>query len=86
MKAIGASFSQLITSVMVSRLVLNLRSLSSPELRMSISDGDRDGAFKALALRTIGNLGEDFDTEDSAPETRSMQLRKMSVRGRGRLV
>jgi len=55
---------------------------------MSISDGDRDGAFKALALRTIGNLGEDFqvDTEDSAPETRSMQLRKMSVRGRGRLV
>jgi len=53
---------------------------------MSISEGDRDGAFKALALRTIGNLGEDFDTGDSAPETRSMQLRKMSVRGRGRLV
>ena len=86
MKAIGASFSQLITSVMVSRLVLNLRSISFPESRMSILDGSRDAAFKALALRTIGNLGEDFDNEDSTPETRSMQLRKMNVRGRGRLV
>jgi len=53
---------------------------------MSILDGSRDAAFKALALRTIGNLGEDFDNEDSTPETRNMQLRKMNVRGRGRLV
>jgi len=71
---------------MVSRLVLNLRSISFPESRMSILDGSRDAAFKALALRTIGNLGEDFDNEDSTPETRNMQLRKMNVRGRGRLV
>jgi len=71
---------------MVSRLVLNLRSISVPESRISILDEGRDAAFKALALRTIGNLGEDFDSEESTLETRSMQLRKMNVQGRGRLV
>ncbi|EDR04975.1 uncharacterized protein LACBIDRAFT_330209 [Laccaria bicolor S238N-H82] len=66
LKAVGASFSQLITATMISRLVLNLRSLSY------VSDG-HDAALlpsrnidthkNAFVARTIvGNLGEDMET------------------------
>jgi len=63
LRALGASFSQLITSVMISRLVLNLRSVytnteddsdsASPiKIRRVIPD-------QSFLTRTIGNLGED---------------------------
>ncbi|KIM42726.1 hypothetical protein M413DRAFT_122450 [Hebeloma cylindrosporum] len=65
LRALGASFSQMITSVMISRLVLNLRSLSTeyhssppgpnqgPNMRGGIPD-------QSFLTRTIGNLGEDM--------------------------
>jgi len=70
LKAVGASFSQLITSVMISRLVLNLRSLSESTATDTSLRG-RDIYFRqphfrkqseenALLTMTIGNLGEDF--------------------------
>ncbi|KAG7096412.1 hypothetical protein E1B28_003852 [Marasmius oreades] len=60
LKAIGASFSQMITSVMVSRLVLNLRGVGEqprprPNLRSAQQPND-------IMTRTIGNLGEEFRT------------------------
>jgi len=67
LKAIGASFSQLITATMISRLVLNLRSLSyvsdsqkEAAVPLQISDPHRD--ISAFVARTIGNLGEEMDT------------------------
>jgi len=56
LKAIGASFSQLITATMVSRLVLNIR--------MSQSDSPPEefpGPMRFMD-RTIGNLGEELET------------------------
>jgi len=56
LKPIGASFSQLATSVMISRLVLNLRSgKDNPEPYGSAP------AMKFMT-RTIGNLGEEMTT------------------------
>lgn len=67
LKAVGASFSQLITATMISRLVLNLRSLSyvsnsqqEPAVPLRSSDPHRD--ISAFVARTIGNLGEEMDT------------------------
>lgn len=67
LKAIGASFSQLITATMISRLVLNLKSLSyvsdsqqEAAVPLQFSDPHRD--ISAFVARTIGNLGEEMDT------------------------
>ena len=61
LKAIGASFSQLITATMISRLVLNLRTSSS-----GLAPGEYPVLTPAAPMkfmeRTIGNLGEDLDT------------------------
>jgi hypothetical protein len=57
LKAIGASFSQLITATMISRLVLNLRSAGE----------DRIPGYQNIHVttrimdRTIGNLGEELE-------------------------
>ncbi|GLB39350.1 hypothetical protein LshimejAT787_0605120 [Lyophyllum shimeji] len=60
LKAIGASFSQLITSTMVSRLVLNLRSAATYT--------SFESAHRPLSLmeKTIGHLGEgiEYSRED----------------------
>jgi len=59
LKFLGASFSQLMTAVMISRLVLNLRSVStehhphSPGMHRDIPD-------QSFLTRTIGNLGGDM--------------------------
>jgi hypothetical protein len=62
LKAIGASFSQLITATMISRLVLNLR--SSPS---GLPPGEHAGQTLIAPIkfmeRTIGNLGEELETE-----------------------
>ena len=67
LKAIGASFSQLITATMISRLVLNLRSLSyvsdsqqEAAVPLQFSDPNRD--ISVFVARTIGNLGGEMDT------------------------
>ncbi|KAH8822977.1 hypothetical protein DL96DRAFT_327697 [Flagelloscypha sp. PMI_526] len=76
LKAVGASFSQLITSVMISRLVLNLRAVGDAK---TASENTLNGSSYGMAFaprltynsqgattkddfmsRTIGNLGEDL--------------------------
>ncbi|KAF8815776.1 hypothetical protein BYT27DRAFT_6655343 [Phlegmacium glaucopus] len=73
LKAIGASFSQLMTSVMISRIVLNLRSVSESR-SLSASRGAvglieyhqiRQFDDNSLLTMVIGNLGEDFKDNDS---------------------
>ncbi|KAF5380188.1 hypothetical protein D9615_006187 [Tricholomella constricta] len=59
LKAIGASFSQLITSTMVSRLVLNLRSSSV----LNMEEGATQPKTMHFMARTIGDLGEDMETK-----------------------
>lgn len=74
LKAIGASFSQLITSTMVSRLVLNLRSAST------LSSQDDHKTSRTFMDRTIGNLGEDveletiIDQEEFHEETEDLEM------------
>ena len=68
MKAVGASFSQLITATMISRLVLNLRSAArSPP--GGTYDGPSAGAAMKFMTRTVGNLGEELGTifDDNEP-------------------
>ncbi|KAF9040757.1 hypothetical protein BJ165DRAFT_1596203 [Panaeolus papilionaceus] len=76
LKAIGATFSKLITSVMISRLVLNLRSLSS-EAQDQDTIVTALGTFhvrgattgrSAFMTRTIGNLLQDFLASDEEEE------------------
>ncbi|KAF9056979.1 hypothetical protein BJ165DRAFT_1335673 [Panaeolus papilionaceus] len=73
LKAVGATFSQLITSVMVSRLVLNLRS-SDPSAREDTGLSSYSSGFQArrrddsFMTRTLGNLGEDLIGEDTSRE------------------
>ncbi|KIM42725.1 hypothetical protein M413DRAFT_122455 [Hebeloma cylindrosporum] len=65
LRALGASFSQMITAVMISRLVLNLRSVSTehhssppgPYQGPNVRGGIPDQSF---LTRTIGNLGGDM--------------------------
>ncbi|RDB18705.1 hypothetical protein Hypma_014732 [Hypsizygus marmoreus] len=64
LKAIGASFSQLITATMVSRLVLNLRSASALTDGATIDDSYQPKASIRFMTRTIGNLGEEVETYD----------------------
>ncbi|KAG7090646.1 hypothetical protein E1B28_009747 [Marasmius oreades] len=79
LKAIGASFSQMITSVMISRLVLNLRGVGE-SLVDGVGPGEQPRSLPNLAFgqppadimsRTIGNLGEEFRTwkEDISPSS-----------------
>lgn len=77
LKAVGASFSQLLTSVMISRLVLNLRAVSNKTANRT-STNLSTGIYtypttKIWHLETsfmdyaIGNLGEEFvDPEPKA--------------------
>jgi hypothetical protein len=61
LRAIGASFSQLITATMISRLVLNLRSVSdfsSNEYRA----GRTTNAPMKFMTRAVGNLGGELET------------------------
>ncbi|KAF9458920.1 hypothetical protein BDZ94DRAFT_1312825 [Collybia nuda] len=60
LKVIGASFSQLITATMISRLVINLRSADADSLgqETNLNQTTRMG----FMTRTIGNLGEELDT------------------------
>ncbi|KAG5637583.1 hypothetical protein H0H81_004034 [Sphagnurus paluster] len=80
-KAIGASFSQLITTTMVSRLVLNLRSAST----FSSEDDSIPTNFSVrFMINTIGNLGGDLETilddvGDDAYEAIPMQISKMDI-------
>ncbi|KAJ3504644.1 hypothetical protein NLJ89_g7831 [Agrocybe chaxingu] len=67
LRAIGASFSQLITALMVSRLVLNLRSNpTSEEDDRSVSYnvrfvGTGKDTVSTIWARTLGDLGEDVE-------------------------
>ncbi|KIM42738.1 hypothetical protein M413DRAFT_444405 [Hebeloma cylindrosporum] len=56
LKAVGATFSQLITAVMISRLVLNLRSVST-EYHSGSSGPNMHRPDQSFMTRTIGNLG-----------------------------
>jgi hypothetical protein len=62
LKAVGASFSQLITAVMISRLVLNLRSAVSTEYHSGSSGINIHRVIpdQSFLTRTIGNLGEEM--------------------------
>ncbi|PPQ76081.1 hypothetical protein CVT24_003653 [Panaeolus cyanescens] len=66
LKAVGATFSELITSVMISRLVLNLRATASLPPNSSSTGTRRHGTIEldTFIARTIGNLGEDFIMEE----------------------
>jgi len=59
LKVVGAQFTQLITSIMISRLVLNLRS-AKDTIRYGDSTGP-SGAIRFVA-GAVGNLGEELDT------------------------
>ena len=63
LKAIGASFSQLITSTMISRLVLNLRSVSQN------TDSQRGDSIPAASsanhIPRAGNPGEELEDDSS---------------------
>jgi len=75
LKNIGASFSLLMTSVMISRLVLNLRSITQPESTTTISSLNfriphfqNPSEENTLLTMTIGNLGGDIRfSRDSDP-------------------
>ncbi|KAF8226588.1 hypothetical protein L208DRAFT_1380139 [Tricholoma matsutake] len=58
LKAIGASFSHMLTSTMISRLVLNLRSVADS----SRFDGPTATRPMKFMTRAIGNLGEQLET------------------------
>ncbi|KAG5652681.1 hypothetical protein H0H81_004118 [Sphagnurus paluster] len=57
-KAIGASFAQLITATMVSRLVLNLRSTTT----FSSEDDPTPTFSMRFRVNTVGNLGGELET------------------------
>ncbi|KAF9466554.1 hypothetical protein BDZ94DRAFT_1306148 [Collybia nuda] len=64
LKAVGAAFSKLITSTMVSRLVLNLRSPSALAPSGHLSRGVQltSGAHMKFVTLTVGNLGEEMQS------------------------
>jgi len=71
--ALGAPFGQLLTNVMVSRLVLNLRYSSEPpehDPRVSGFNMQKRIADQPFMIRTIGNLGEDLIFSGSSTEDR----------------
>jgi hypothetical protein len=61
LKAIGASFSQLLTSTMISRLVLNLRAVAESSLNPRF-DGPTATTPMKFMTRAIGNLGGELET------------------------
>jgi hypothetical protein len=83
---VGASFSQLITNVMISRLVLNLRSVSAEHYSSSSGFNARRGVVdQSFLTRTIGNLGEDmidsgYSTQDTKGEEQKILLVNISNR------
>jgi len=87
LKAVGASFSQLITNVMISRLVLNLRSLSTEHYSGSSGHKMHRGVVdQSFLTRTIGNLGEDmidsgyYSQSDAKEKEREIPLVNISKR------
>jgi len=70
LKAVGASFSQLITNVMISRLVLNLRLMSTEHYSGSSGYKMHRGIVdQSFLTRTIGNLGEDMIDSGYHPQS-----------------
>ncbi|KAG7098242.1 hypothetical protein E1B28_000206 [Marasmius oreades] len=67
LKAIGASFSQMITSVMISRLVLNLRGVIDEE-PTSPRPGNNVHYRQGIVTRAVGNLGGDFGRWDTSSD------------------
>jgi hypothetical protein len=61
LKAIGASFSHMLTSVMISRLVLNLRAVADPSPNPQF-DGPTATIPMKFMTRAIGNLGGHLET------------------------
>ena len=80
LKAIGASFSQLITATMISRLVLNLRSAS-----VLPSNGEYTGTLSMnFIARAVGDLGElifVLDDETTRSDTDGAMLDHRSGQG-----
>ena len=69
LRAVGASFSQLITNVMISRLVLNLRHVSTLTEHYSGPSGfnaQNKIMDQSFMTRTIGNLGNNLITSGSS--------------------
>ncbi|TFK35106.1 hypothetical protein BDQ12DRAFT_635344, partial [Crucibulum laeve] len=62
LKAIGASFSQLLTATLISRLVLNIRSLSAPRSDTFVNSNHLNGETHTFMERAVGNLGNDMDS------------------------
>jgi hypothetical protein len=61
LKTIGASFSHMLSSTMISRLVLNLRSVSNSTIDVPF-DGPMATTSMKFMARAIGNLGEELET------------------------
>ncbi|KAF8164768.1 hypothetical protein B0H34DRAFT_793228 [Crassisporium funariophilum] len=80
LKAVGASFSQLITATMISRLVLNLRSLAHRTEAETFESHDLPAT--TFMARTYGVFSEDLD--DFPPERRGgIPLERMEFQSRG---
>ncbi|KAF9445273.1 hypothetical protein P691DRAFT_805935 [Macrolepiota fuliginosa MF-IS2] len=86
LKDIGASFSQLITATMISRLVLNLRSAStssSDEHQLPAPDsyqyGDRHDKRETLWTRTLGNLDGDISSGTTSGSGTETETKCMNV-------
>jgi len=82
LKGVGASFGQLITNVMVSRLVLNLRYSSVPtehDTILSRFNAQKKIVDPSFLTRTIGNLGEDWIASGSSPEDARNENLELSV-------
>jgi hypothetical protein len=62
LKAMGASFSQILTAIMISRLQLNLRRVSRP-FESSVYPPDRSGPIEFGARHTPRHAASDKDTE-----------------------
>ncbi|KAF9479520.1 hypothetical protein BDN70DRAFT_921181 [Pholiota conissans] len=68
LKAMGASFSQIMTSILISRLQLNLRNSQNEGSNINLPSGQRTlrlsfvkNAPNTSTFFTIGNLGEDME-------------------------
>ncbi|KAJ3490881.1 hypothetical protein NLJ89_g11397 [Agrocybe chaxingu] len=79
LKAIGASFSQLVTSTMISRLVLNLRSIPSQRrstARESEHMTEEGPPLTTFMTRTVTHLAEDLEWYNNSSEIPLTDLEK----------
>lgn len=80
LKAVGASFSQLITATMISRLVLNLRSSRELNTGQMANSYLHQTPIKFMS-RTIGNLGEEMESaSDSDRFSRDSDIPMVNIR------